>query len=422
MAGEIASFFLLAVVLVAAVARPHGLPEALVAVPAAAILLVFGVVSVGDIRSELDRFLPVLVFLAAVLVLAHLCAVEGLFDAAGQWLSRTSGASGSRLLLHVFVLSAGITSVLSLDATVVLLTPVVIATALRMKVPARAHVYATGHLANSASLLLPMANLTNLLAIAASGLTLVHFAALMAAPFVVVLVIEYVVLRLFFRHDFAESAATGPDQQEPRVAATIETPHAAIGVLIATLAGFVASSFVGVEPYWVAIAGALVLGAHASSRGLVSLRGVVSAIDVPFLLFVFALAVVVRGVVDSGLGRWITNLAPDTDTLVALLVFAGIATVLANVVNNLPALLILLAPAAAVGPAAVLAVLIGVNIGPNLTYPGSLATLLWRRVLARHRLSPSWRRFTILGLLTVPANVVLATLALWAVASVLPNW
>ena len=60
---------------------------------------------------------------------------------------------------------------------------------------------------------------------------------------------------------------------------------------------------------------------------------------------------------------------------------AAVAAVLANMVNNLPAVLVLLPLVAASGPAAVLAVLIGVNIGPNLTYVGSLANLLWRRVL-----------------------------------------
>jgi arsenical pump membrane protein len=204
--GELVSIALLAAVLVAAVLRPHGLPEAVVAVPAA--LLVWGtdLVSSAAVREELDRLWPILVFLAAVLVLAQLCAAEGLFDAAGHWLARSSRGSAQRLLVEVFVLSAAVTSVLSLDATVVLLTPVVLATAARMHVPARPHVYASGRLANSASLVLPMGNLTNLLALAATGLTLVHFAAAMALPWVVVLLVEYVVLRLYFHTDLAPPA------------------------------------------------------------------------------------------------------------------------------------------------------------------------------------------------------------------------
>jgi arsenical pump membrane protein len=411
--GELVSIALLTAVLVAAVLRPHGLPEAVVAVPAALIVWGTDLVSSAAVRSELDRLWPIIVFLAAVLVLAQLCAAEGLFEAAGHWLARSSRGSAGRLLVEVFALSAAVTSVLSLDATVVLLTPVVLATAARMQVPARPHVYASGRLANSASLLLPMGNLTNLLALAATGLTLVHFAAAMALPWIVVLLVEYVVLRLYFRADLEKPAPQALHED-------VDVPHFAMTVLGLTLVGFVATSLIGVAPYWAAIGGAVVLGIHALASGLIRPVAVLRAIDVPFLCFVVGLAVVVRAVVDNGMGDWIDGLLPTGDDLAALLVFAVIATVLANVVNNLPALLILLTPAADVSDLAVLAVLIGVNVGPNLTYTGSLATLLWRRVLLDRGLSPSLRRFTLLGVLTVPAGVVLGVVALWAGAAVLP--
>lgn len=412
-AGEVVSIALLAAVLVAAVLRPHGLPEAVVAVPSALLVYALGLVTGSAVEAELDRLWPVLAFLAAVLVLAQLCAAEGLFEAAGHWLARSSRGSSGRLLVHVFGLSAAVTSVLSLDATVVLLTPVVLATAARMQVSARPHVYASGRLANSASLLLPMGNLTNLLALAASGLTLAHFAAAMAAPWLVVLAVEYVVLRLYFADDLAAPAPAA-------LADEVHVPWFAVGVLTLTLVGFVVTSFVGVEPYWVAIAGAVVLGIHALGRRAITLGAVGRAVDLPFLSFVVGLAVVVRAVVDNGLGDWIDGFLPGGDGLGALLLFAAIGVVLANVVNNLPALLILLGPAASVGQLAVLAVLIGVNVGPNLTYTGSLATLLWRRVLQERDLNPSLRRFTVLGLLTVPAGVAIAVVALWVAARALP--
>jgi arsenical pump membrane protein len=411
---EVASIVLLAAVLVAAVLRPHGLPEAIVAVPAAVGLVVFGVLSLDDVHEELDRLLPVLVFLAAVLVLAYVCAREGLFEAAGHWLSRTSGGSGQRLLLAVFGLSVATTSVLSLDATVVLLTPVVYNAATRVRLPARPHVYAAGHLANSASLLLPMANLTSLLAISATGYTLVEFAGLMALPLLVVLAVEYAVHRLYFRDDLATVGAADVEPLGRPV------PWFGFAVVAATLVGFVATSFVGVEPYWAAIAGAVVLGGYSLVKRRATVVGLARAVDVPFLLFVLGLAVVVRAVVEHGLGDWVGDIAPTSSGLLAMLAFAVIAVVLANVVNNLPAVLILLGPATAAGPLAVLATLIGVNVGPNLSYAASLATLLWRRVLAERGLSPSWRRFTVLGLLTVPAAVVAATVALWCAAQALP--
>ena len=105
---------------------------------------------------------------------------------------------------------------------------------------------------------------------------------------------------------------------------------------------------------------------------------------------------------------------PTGQSLLSLLALTVIAAVLANLINNLPATLVLLAALGA-NPAAgaVLAILIGVNVGPNLTYTGSLATLLWRRVLHAKGHRPSLGRFTLLGLLTVPGCLLFGTLALW---------
>jgi arsenical pump membrane protein len=140
----------------------------------------------------------------------------------------------------------------------------------------------------------------------------------------------------------------------------------------------------------------------------------VRAADLPFLLFVLGLGVVVRAVTDHGLGSALAPLLPGGTSLPALLATAAVAAVLANVCNNLPAVLVLLPLAAPSGAGAVLAVLLGVNIGPNLTYTGSLATLLWRRILHTRGAAPELGEFTRLGLLTVPAALVLGVLALWA--------
>lgn len=413
MVAEITSLVLLAAVLAAAVLRPHGLPEAFVAIPAAVLCIAFGWVSQQHLEDEWDRLWPVLLFLAAVLVLAHLCSVEGLFDAAGHWLASSSDGRPTRFLGHVFVLSIAITSVLSLDATVLLLTPVVITAALHAELSARPPVYAAGHLANSSSLLLPMANLTNLLAIGPSGLSLVEFTALMAAPFAVVVGWEYLVMRGYFRVELRVTSLV-------RVSEPAQWPVVAVVVLGATLVGFVITSFAEIEPFWVAMAGAAVLAAYSLAKRRATVAGIARASDIPFLCFVLGLAIVVRSVVDSGVGAWVVGLAPNGDDLLALLGFAYLAMVLANVVNNLPALLILVGPAALLGPLPVLAVLIGVNVGPNLTYTGSLATLLWRRVLDHHELRVNWRRFTTLGLLSVPAQVGLGTAALWLAGQALP--
>lgn len=379
----------------------------MLAVPAAGLVIATGAISPDHARAEVERLGPVVGFLAAVLVLAHFCDVEGLFRACGAWMARSSAGRPGRLLTAVFALASAITAVLSLDATVVLLTPVVLATAARSGVRAKPHLYACAHLSNTASLLLPVSNLTNLLAFEASGLSFTRFAALMALPWLVAIGAEYLVFRRFFEDDL-EAPVTRSD-----TARTPELPVFALVTVGCTLAGFVVASAVGIEPAWVALVGALVLAGRALVRRQATPLTVVRSAAPGFLAFVLALGVVVRAVVDNGLADALRHVLPEGSGLVALLGIAALAAVLANLINNLPAVLVLLPLTATAGPGAVLAVLIGVNIGPNLTYAGSLATLLWRRIVQRHGHEVGLGEFTRLGLLAVPAALVPATLALW---------
>ncbi|MFF6811232.1 SLC13 family permease [Streptomyces sp. NPDC012403] len=403
----------LAVVLVCAVVRPFRWPEAAFAVPAASVVIATGAIPLTAVREEAVRLGPVIGFLAAVLVLARLCADEGLFHACGTWMAHWSRHRPRRLLGAVFALASLITAALSLDATVVLLTPVVFATATRMGARPAPHVYAGAHLSNTASLLLPVSNLTNLLAFTATGLSFTRFALLMTLPWLAAIAVEYAVFRRFFAADL-DAAPTAPEVPEKPAG----PPLFALVTVAATLAGFAVASALGIDPAWAA-AGATVLAVRALARRRTTPAAILRSADLPFLAFVLALGVVVRAVLDHGLGEALGVVLPDGTSLPALLAVAGLAALLANLINNLPAVLALVPLAAPSGPGAVLAVLLGVNIGPNLTYAGSLATLLWRRIAHHHAHEVSLRRFTLLGLATVPAALVASTVALWVSLEVL---
>jgi arsenical pump membrane protein len=404
--AELLALLFLVATLGFAVARPRGLPEAVVAVPAAALLLVFGVLPFAQAKAEARALAPTIGFLAAVLVLADLCDRYGLFDAAGRWIGAGSRGRPIALLGLVFVVASAVTAVLSLDTTVVMLTPVVFATVTRLRLRPKPHVYACTHLANSASLLLPVSNLTNLLAFRASGLTFARFGILMALPWAAAIGVEWIVLRRFFATDLV---GRGDIPVEP------PTPVStfALAVVALTLAGFFVTSLLHIDPAFAAVAGVVALGVPALVGKRVSPRDLGTALDVPFLAFVLALGLVVEAVSIHGLGSLVVRLVPGGTSLGSLLVIAFVAAVLANLVNNLPAVLLLLPVAAAAGPGAVLAVLVGVNAGPNLTYVGSLATLLWRRVLRQRGAEPSAAEFLRLGAISVPPVLLAATVALW---------
>ena len=222
---------------------------------------------------------------------------------------------------------------------------------------------------------------------------------------------------MFFARDLrlradAPATAEAAEPVEPM-------PRFPLLVLAAMLAAFVIGSFFDVAPAWAAAAAALVLTVHLVRRRAGAVVRAVHAAHLGFAVFVLGLGVVVDALSRGGLGDLVADLLPSGDTLPDLLLLALVATVLANLVNNLPATLLLVPLVAPLGTVAVLATLVGLNVGSSLTWTGSLANLLWRRTLSRAGVRVSGRQFHAIAALTVPPAVTLGVVAVWAWAACL---
>ncbi len=400
----------LLVLLATAYAHPRGRTEAAIGLLAAGATLAAGRLSTDALVDELAHLGPVVLFLVTILVVGDVCRRAGVFAAAAGVVRRLGRDRPVPLFTGVFVLAAVVTTTLSLDATVVLLTPVVLAAAASAGVSSRPGGLACLRMANSASLLLPVSNLTNLLAMRHVGLTFLGFARVMAPVLAVVLVVEYVAARLLCRRDLREEA--DPQHAVPRRPDVPALPVAVVGLM---LVGFAVGSPLGVEPFWASGAAAVVLVVWAIRRGTLTLPQAVHAGHPAFAIFVLCLGVVVAALAVGPLGRLVSGLVPSGTSYGALLAVAVLATVLANLLTNLSATLLLVPMLAPLGAPAVLAALLGLNIGSGLTYTGSLANLLWRRTLVRNGEHPSLTDFHRVSLLVTPVSLLAAVTVLAAV-------
>ncbi len=382
--------------------------ELLVALGGALLVVATGALPVAGALDTARELGPTLGFLAAIFVVAALAGRAGLFDRAGA-LVRGQGSSARRMVLLVAAIGGLITVALSLDATVVLFTPVVLHAVGTQRRTRDAALLTTTQVANASSLWLPVSNLTNLLVLPATGLTFAGFAARMTVPTVAAWgVVTWV-------------GARGVPVDEPtRAPGTVLTRIVLdrFGIAVAVGLGVLLGALVvlpslGVDAALVAGTGAAVLALAALVTRRMRPPDVVRATAPPFLAFVLALGIVVAGAREHGLGDAVARVIPSGDGLLALLAIAGAAALLANLVNNLPATLVLLTVVPHGAVAALLAMLVGVNVGPNVTYSGSLATLLWRRVVRAAGVEPDRSAFYRFGWTATPVALGAAVLGLW---------
>ncbi|MEP6814193.1 MAG: arsenic transporter, partial [Marmoricola sp.] len=244
-----------------------------------------------------------------------------------------------------------------------------------------------------------------------------RFALVMAPAWLAVIAVEYVGHRLFYARTLRDEPTSATADEEP-----IPMPRFPLTVVGLMLVGFASASAVGIGAAWgaawVALTAAIVLTGNRLASREGTLGQSVHSAHLGFATLVLGLGVVVDALARGGLGNLVGRLLPGGDGLADLLLLALVATVLANLLNNLPATLLLVPLVAPLGTVVVLATLVGLNVRSSLTWTGSLANLLWRRTLYGAGVTPSGREFHAIALLTVPVGVAVGVLAVWAWAGV----
>lgn len=371
---------------------------ALVAV--AAICVLTGLLPTHDAESLGLRIAPVMGFVIAITVVAELARDAAVFDVLSQHLARWGRGRVIGLWAAVVALAVVSTVFLSLDTTAVIVTPVVVVLAQSIGVSPLPFALATVWLANTASLALPVSNLTNLLAAQRMGGDPGTFLALSWAPTLVGIAIPVAILTVAHRRTlFAAYRVPTGGAPSDRILF-----WSATGVLIVLMPLLAVMTEVWIPA--TAAACALVVLFAARRRHVLRL----SLIPWRALGLAGALFVLVETAHAQGVLGFLDALASSGDGPGQLLGLAAAGAVAANGVNNLPAYLIL--EPSAHGPVALMALLIGVNLGPLITPWASLATLLWHHRVVSLGVDVRWGRFMLWGAAVAVPTVVVAALVL----------
>ncbi|KQO54011.1 MULTISPECIES: arsenic transporter [unclassified Methylobacterium] len=391
------------------ITRPFAWPEAVWAALGAGALLVLGLISPDAAWDGVRKGTDVYLFLVGMMLLAEIARKEGLFDWLAGIAVRQARGSATRLFLLVYLVGIVVTVFLSNDACAVVLTPAVYAAAKAAEAEPLPYLFICAFIANAASFVLPISNPANLVVYATHMPPLMEWLARFALPSALAIVATYIVLRLtqnsvLRRQLIAKDVAATPLSGTGKVAG--------LGI-VATAGALIAASAYDLElglPTFIAGLATTLLVLAIKRGGAVEIIKDVSWGVLPLVagLFVLVEALEKTGVltmVADHLKR-AAEISPDAaawggGTLVA---------VLSNLVNNLPAGLI---AGAAVQQADVSekvagAILIGIDLGPNLSVTGSLATILWLTAIRREGENVGFWRFLTLGLLVMPPALILA--------------
>ena len=405
-----------AIILVATacvIIRPFRWPEAIWAAAGAVLLVAFGMMPVGEALAGMRKGVDVYLFLIGMMLIAELARREGLFDWLAALAVEHAQGSPRRLFLLVYIVGTLVTVLLSNDATAIVLTPAVYAATRAAGATPLPYLFVCAFIANAASFVLPISNPANLVVYGARMPHLTEWLRQYTLPSLASIVVTYVVLRL----------ALNPALREEKLALDVPRPHlshegkltawgiAAIGVVL------IGASALDVQlglPTFIcgAVTAALVLMLSRQSP-VPLLRDIAWGV----LPLVAGLFVMVEELIRTGV---IARLSALLHELVAqsankAVWVTGIVVAIADsIANNLPVGLV--AGSVASGdhlpPQVAGAILIGVDLGPNLSVTGSLATILWLVALRREGLDVSAWRFLKIGWLVMFPALIAALAAL----------
>ncbi len=364
-----------------------------------------GLLPVADASHTLRRILPLVGFLAAVIVLAELTAEAQLFGIIATRLAIIARGSFAAMFVLCVLFAATATATLNLDTTAVLLTPVMLAVAIPADIPPIPLAMTTVWLANTASLLLPVSNLTNLLAMNRLALTAPGFASRMYLPELASVAATVACLWIMYWRRGLRSADRYrvPEPQKPRdpVLTGLSAVACALFVLLVLLS--VPLAVAALSAVCIVIAGFVARSRSSLRAGLIPWQ---------LLTFVIGLFLVIQFIDQHGLGDILSSAVGADGDALGVWRAAGLGAGLSNVINNLPAYVAGEAAVSRANHDQLLGLLIGTNVGPLVAPWASLATMLWYARCRATGLEISWRRFAGTGAITAVVSLAAATGAL----------
>jgi len=390
------------------IARPCKLPEALWAVLGATSLVVLTVLpwreALGAVSSGTDVYL----FLTGMMLLAELARTQGVFEWLAALAARQARGSAQRLFGLIYGVGTIVTVFLSNDATAVVLTPAVYAAAQAAKAEPMPYLLVCAFIANAASFVLPISNPANLVVFGQHVPRLTSWLAQFFVPSILSIGTTYAVLRIMLRTALRQPIAAQIDAPDLSPAGRLT----ACGIGFAVAALLVASAF-GLQ------LGLPTLAAGFITSGTVLLYrrqapwDLLKEISWSVLPLVAGLFVLVEGLVHTRAIEQLSSglqTAAEGSTGTTSWAAGTIVAVVSNLMNNLPVALVARSVVTGpfVPPHVTGAVVIGVDLGPNLSVTGSLATILWLVALRREGQDISAWRFLRLGIVVMVPALILA--------------